>query len=198
MSSSTPIVTLAELPALVRGLADKIRRAGFAPDVIVYVESGARLPAVRLCGELRLGGVPVKARRLGHGIKRLLAPLARWLPRGVMNAMRRCEEGSGVHARTGRRVEFPVEYDFRGKAVLVLDDAADTGGTLVAVKQALIGRGADAGRLRCAVLAATTPPGRAQVDFYVLELNSVLPWSTDSAERRAAQALMAGAKPPSP
>lgn len=198
MHAPTPIVTLAELPELTGRLAEKIRRAGFAPDVIVYVESGARLPAVRLCGELGLGAVPVQARRLGHGVKRWLAPLARWLPRGVMNAMRRCEERSGVHARTGRSVEFPVDYDFRGKAVLLLDDAADTGGTLIAVKQALIGRGADAGRLRCAVLAATTTAGRAQVDFHVLELNSVLPWSTDSVERRAAQALMAGEKPPSP
>lgn len=189
---------MAELPAFMGRLADKIRRSGFAPDVIVYVESGARLPAAHLCGELRLGAVPVRAGRPGRGIKRLLAPLARALPRGLTNALRRVEESSGVHARTGRRVEFPVAYDFRGRTVLVVDDAADTGGTLAAVKGALLGRGVESGRLRCAVLAATTPPGRAQADFYVLELNSVLPWSTDSAERRTALALMAEAKLPAP
>ncbi len=191
-------MTLADLPGLVTRLAEKIRHAGFTPDVIVYVESGARLPAVQLCGDLRCGAVPVQAKRLGNDIKRLMAPLADWLPRYLKNTLRRWEERSGLHARTGRNVEFPVDYDFRGKAVLLLDDAADTGRTLITVKQALIERGADAARLRCAVLAATTPPGRAQVDFYLLELNSVLPWSTDSRERCAAQRLMANARIPAP
>jgi hypoxanthine phosphoribosyltransferase len=194
----TPVVTLEELPGLVARLAEKIRQSGFSPDVIVFVESGARLPAVQLCSELRCGAVPVGAQRLGTGIKRLLAPLAHWLPRSLLNGMRRCEERSGLHGRTGRKVDFPVDYNFCGKAVLLLDDAADSGRTLVAVKQALILRGADADRLRCAVLAATTPPGRAEVDFYLSELNSVLPWSTDSAERRVAQLLMAKAQIPSP
>jgi len=37
--------------------------------------------------------------------------------------------------------------------------------------------------VKVAVLAATTPAGRAAVDFFVLEKNSRMPWSSDSDER---------------
>lgn len=198
LSTATPIVTLAELPSLMARLAEQIRASGFVPDVVVCVESGARLPAALLCGELGVGAVSVRARRMGHALKALAAPLVGLLPRSWSNALRRFEERSGVHARGDRRVEFLSDHDFRGQAVLVVDDAADTGGTLAAVKRALIGRGTDPGSLRCAVLTATTPPGRAQADYHVLELNSVLPWSADSAERREALARMKEIKLPAP
>jgi hypoxanthine phosphoribosyltransferase len=198
VSSSTPVVSLTELSELIQRLSEKVRAAGFQPDVLVYIETGARLPAWELCRELGVGAIPVVARRRGHALKRWMAPLARLLPRSIMDAMRRAEERSGVHARTGRRVVFPVAYDFRNKAILLVDDAADTGGTLVAVRQELVQRGADVARLRTAVLAATTPAGRARVDFYMLDRNSVLPWSSDSCDRKEAQALMAKVNLPSP
>ena len=37
--------------------------------------------------------------------------------------------------------------------------------------------------MKVAVLAATTAAGRAAVDFFVLEKNSRMPWSSDSDER---------------
>lgn len=193
-NSRNPVVSLAEIPALVSKLAALVRASGYSPDLIVYVESGARLPAAQLCSEFKIGGVAVRARRPGHGLKRRLAPLARYLPRAITNALRRLEERSGVHGRTTRVVEFLMEVDFLGRAILVVDDAADTGGTLRAVKAALLSRGADPARLRSAVLAATTPRGRAESDFYVTERNSVLPWSSDSAELPVAEALMAQCK----
>lgn len=189
-SSSLPVVALAEIPALMGLLVERIRRAAFAPDLVVYVESGARLPAASLCGALGVAAIPVRAQRRGRGFKRLLAPLIRVLPRSVTNGLRRLEERIGLHARTGRKVELRERCDLRNRNILLLDDAVDTGRTLAAVKAELVHRGADPARLRSAVLAATTPAGRMQVDFYVLDRNSVLPWSSDSAERREAERLM--------
>lgn len=191
-------MTLTELPALAAELAARVRAAGFRPDLLVYIESGARLPAWELGRALGIRAVAVEARRPGHRLKRLLAPLTGILPRSLTDALRRMEERSGVHRRTGRRVALPQGADFRGKAILLLDDAADTGITLAAVKQALISRGADSARLRTAVLAATTPAALAQVDFHLLTRNSVLPWSPESRERSTARALMRQRRPPAP
>ncbi len=197
-STSHPVVTLAELPALVAELARRIRVAGFRPDILLYVEEGARLPAVALCRELGLKAVPVIARRRGHGLKKIMAPLIAIMPRTLTNLLRRAEERSRVHAQGGRTVIWP--HDFAGPTgnILLLDDAADTGGTLAAVKTTLVHRGIEAACIRTAVLCATTEAGRAQADFYVLERNCVLPWSPDSAECKAALTLMAGTRPPMP
>jgi hypoxanthine phosphoribosyltransferase len=197
-TSSVPVITLAQLPALVAELARRIRAAGFQPELLVYIETGARLPAAWLAREFPVGAVPVVARRRGHGLKKLLAPLAPLVPRAVLDSFRRAEAGSGVHRRGGRSVTFARACDFRDRNILLVDDAADTGGTLRAVKAALVGRGADPARVRCAVLAATTDTGRAEADFFVSGQNSVLPWSTDSLERVAAQALMARTHLPGP
>lgn len=185
-TTPNPTVALAELPALVESLVGRIRTAGFQPDLVVYIESGARLPAAMVCGLFGVGGVPVIARRRGHLLKRLLAPLTRVVPRCFLDALRRAEERSGVHARSGRTVLFPEEVEFQCRDILVLDDAVDTGVTLKSVKMALIARGADPARLRSAVLAATTDAGRSQTDFHVLERNCVFPWSADSRERSIA------------
>lgn len=192
--TSHPVVTLAELPALMAELAQRIRATDFRPDILVYVEEGARLPAEALCRELALKAVPVVARRRGHGLKKRLAPLVMLLPRAVTNALRRIEERSRIHAQGDRELAWPHECDWTGRRILLLDDAADTGGTLRAVKADLLRRGVEVTRLRTAVLTATTPAGRSQADFYVLERNCVLPWSPDSNERKRAQALMAAMK----
>jgi hypoxanthine phosphoribosyltransferase len=162
------------------------------------VEEGARLPAEALCRELGLKAVPVVARRRGHNLKKRLAPLVMLLPRAVTNALRRIEERSRVHAQGDRKLAWPHACDWTRRRVLLLDDAADTGGTLGAVKAELVRRGVEATRLRTAVLTATTPSGRSQTDFYVLERNCVLPWSPDSRERKQALALMDAVKLPRP
>jgi hypoxanthine phosphoribosyltransferase len=196
--TSHPVVTLAELPALMAELARRIRATGFRPDILVYVEEGARLPAEALCRELGLKAVPVVARRRGHGLKKRLAPLVMLLPRALTNALRRVEERSRVHAQGRRDVSWPNDHEWKGRSILLVDDAADTGGTLQAVKAELVRRGADATSLRTAVLTATTPAGRRQSDFYVLERNCVLPWSPDSKERKKTLELMGAVKLPRP
>jgi hypoxanthine phosphoribosyltransferase len=197
-STSHPVVTLAELPALVAELARRIREAGFRPDIVVYVEEGARLPAEALCRELGLKAVPVVARRRGHGLKKLAAPLIAILPRSVTNWLRQAEENSRIHARGDRAVHWPHPQKWTGRNILLIDDAADTGATLQAVKAALGRLGAGPDRIRSAVLCATTETGRAQADFHVLDRNCVLPWSPDSPERSQALARMNGAELPAP
>jgi hypoxanthine phosphoribosyltransferase len=189
-------VTLAELPALARELADRVRAAKFQPDLIVYVETGARLLAWELCRELGLKAVAVEAARPGRGIKRIFAPLAAMLPRWMNQGLRRAEEWLGVHRFTPRQVILPAGGAWRNRSVLLVDDAADTGCTIKAVRTALQGCEDPPAQVRTAVLGATTPAALAVVDFFLFDYNRCLPWSSDSVEREEAQRLWAARRPP--
>jgi hypoxanthine phosphoribosyltransferase len=189
-------VRLAELPALARELADRVRAAKFQPEVIVYVETGARLLTWELCRELGVKAVAVEAARPGRGIKRVLAPLASVLPRWLNQGLRRAEEWFGVHRCTPRQVILPPGAAWRNRAVLLVDDAADTGRTIKAVREALQGCEDPPASLRTAVLGATTPAALAVVDFFLFDYNRCLPWSSDSVEREEAQRLWAVRRPP--
>ncbi|HEV8073875.1 MAG TPA: phosphoribosyltransferase [Opitutaceae bacterium] len=186
-------VRLAELPALARELADRVRAAKFQPDLIVYVETGARLLAWELCRELGVKAVAVEAARPGRGLKQVFAPMASVLPRWASQGLRWAEERLGVHRLTPRQVVLPPGAAWRDRSVLLVDDAADTGRTIKAVRAAL----QDAAQVRTAVLGATTPAALAVVDFFLFDYNRCLPWSSDSVEREEAQRLWAVRRPPS-
>ena len=181
-----PVVRLADLPSLAAKLGGQIRHAGFAPDIIVYIETGARLFAHEVAPVLGVPLAPLWVKRTGHGVKRLLAPAITRLPVSIRDWLRRLEEGSGVHRVTQRRAYMPGTTLVTGKRVLVLDDASDTGRTIKLARELMVERGAASDAVRTAVLAATTPAGRAAVDFYVLDRNCRMPWSTDSEERNLA------------
>ncbi len=190
-----PVVRLAELPGLAEKLATSVRASGFAPEVIVYIETGARLLAHELGARFTISVVPVWVQRSGQGLKQKLAPFAARLPVAVRDALRRAEEISGVHRVTRRRAKMAVTASLAGKRVLLVDDASDTGRTLAAARELLRAGGVAASDLRTAVLAATTPRGRAAADFFVFDRNCRMPWSADSEERAAAGARAAQLAP---
>jgi len=177
-----PVVRLAELPGLAAELAERVRAGGFRADVVVYIETGARLLAHEVGRELGVEIVPMWVSRGGSGLKQKVAPLVAKTPVWLRDGLRRLEEWSGVHRHTRRRAALAHGVELAGKRVLLLDDAADTGRT-IGVARELVKREGGAGEVKVAVLAATTPAGRAAVDFFVLEKNSRMPWSSDSDER---------------
>ena len=77
------------------------------------------------------------------------------------------------------------EVDLAGRDILIVDDAADSGSSMMAARSWVIGRGADPGRIRTAVLTATTAMGRSAVDYALSGDNCRFPWSSDSAEYAA-------------
>lgn len=186
-----PVVRLAELPALAGELLARVRAGGFAPERIVYVETGARLLAHALGERLGVPVAPVWVRRGGHDFKQKLAPLAARLPVAVRDALRRAEESSGVHRLTRRRAAMGAGPTLAGKRVLLVDDATDTGRTLAVARELVLAGGVAAADLRTAVLAATTPRGQAAADFYLFDRNCRMPWSADSDEQAEAAARAA-------
>ncbi len=172
-------------------MAERVRAAGFAPELVVYVETGARLFAHELAGVMGLPVVPIWVRRGGHGLKQRLAPWVVRLPVGVRDGLRWLEEVSGVQRMTRRRATLPATESLVGRRVLLLDDAADTGRTIRAARELILAAGVRAENLRSAVIAATMAEGREAVDFYLLDKNHRMPWSADSDERVEAERLAA-------
>ena len=182
-----PVLRLAKLPTLAGELATRVRASGFEPEVVVYVETGARLLAHELGGRLGVPILPVWVRRGGHGFKRHLAPLASRLPVTVRDWLRRAEEFSGIHRLTRRAAAMDEAVLLRGKRVLLVDDACDTGRTIGVARDLVCTRGAASADVRTAVLAATTATAHAAVDFYLFDHNCRMPWSADSDERAEAE-----------
>lgn len=188
---SIPAIRLAELPALAERLAAEVRVRGFTPDVVVYVETGARLLARELGRVLVKPFVPITVSRGGRGLKRLLAGVAARLPVGVRDWLRKVEERSHIHRLTKRRASFDHASAVAGRRVLLIDDAADTGRTIEVARAMLVSCGGASGDIMTAVLAATTPRAQRAVDVYLFTRNSRMPWSADSDEFDEATRLAA-------
>ena len=193
-TGTVPVVKLAEIPRLARELAERVKAGGYRPDVLVHIETGARLIAAEVAREMGVENVPMWVRRGGTGLKLKVAPLVARLPVGLRNRLRKLEESSGVHRHTSRVAALPQGVAFAGKRVLLLDDAADTGRTIAVARELLRGKGG-AAEVKVAVLAATTEAGRGEVDFFLLEKNSRMPWSSDSEERVTAERRMEELRP---
>lgn len=186
-ASTIPVVTLAQLPELAAELAKQVRSGGFQPEFVLYIETGARLIAHEFAPLLGVPLAPMWVRRGGQGLKQRMAPVMERLPVWVRDGLRRLEERSGLHRVTSREVRLPLHLSLAGRRVLLLDDAADTGRTMQVAREAIVARGVAADDLKMAVLAATTPRARSAVDFFVLNRNCRMPWSSDSDERREAE-----------
>lgn len=183
------IVRIAQLPELAAELERHVRAAGFAPEVIIYLETGARLIAHELGTRFGLPLFGIAVRRGGYGLKRKLAPVAARLPVWLRDCARRIEQFSGIHRYTSRTTSVPPGLMIAGRRVLLVDDAADTGRTLETARKILMSAGVSYDDLRTAVLAATTPRGRAVSDFYLFDCVCRMPWSSDSEERGEAEAI---------
>jgi hypoxanthine phosphoribosyltransferase len=130
------------------GLADKIRKSGFEPDVIVGVSRGGWPPA------------------------RVLSDLMD----NPNLANVRAEFYLGVAETKGEpTLTQPVSVDVAGKKVLVVDEIADTGKSLKLVKEHILERGA--GEVKIATVYYK-PWSVVKPDYYEKETSCwvVFPW----------------------
>jgi len=91
-----------------RRLSERIKKAGFQPDIIIGLARGGWVPARNLCDFL--------------GVKDLVSlKMEHW----------------GVTATPDgdAKVRFPIRMDLSGKKALIVDDCSDTGKSLVEAKR---------------------------------------------------------------
>lgn len=182
-------VTLDVLPELMAGLHAQVVR-DFPVDVVVYLEEGARVPALHLarCGEWPV--LPLRIQRPDSRWKRLARPILGRLPAAATAWLRQREANKKFHRRAPRVLAAGTpRADLAGRRVLIFDDAADSGSSLLMARAWVEECGARREDVRTAVITVTTPLGREVVDFTLFEGLCRFPWSADSAEERAHAAL---------
>lgn len=147
---SFELLTIDEVYDHLIELATKIKESNAKIDLIVGISRGGLLPARILCDLLSISEIKIVYATLYSGIgERMAEPI--------------------VESRVD-------EADVKGKSVLLVDDVADTGKTLLAVERHLIEKGAS--RVYKAVLYRK-PWCKASVDFYVRETSAwvIFPWA---------------------
>lgn len=132
-------------------VSKKIKDAGFKPDAIVAIARGGWVPARILCDFLNVRDL--------YSVK--------------------TEHWGMVATETGEaRITHPLNVDFSGKNVLIVDDVADTGETVELVAEHV--RNLNAKEVRIAVIDFKHT-SKFEPDFFASEMKEwkwvVYPWS---------------------
>jgi phosphoribosylpyrophosphate synthetase len=183
METNIKDITLDELGGLTETLLHKMRSSYFEPDLVIYLETGARLLASHFHRLTGVQAIPLTIQRSGHGGKARIARLLRSLPRFFQDGLRRVERQFSLRRSSKRKIASAPEIDLSGKRVLILDDAADSGRTLLLAKQWVLENGGFLDGLRIATIAVTQPQSKEMVDFWIYAQLCRFPWSSDSRER---------------
>ena len=134
--------TWPEIQRLCEEVAEQVRRSGFKPDVIVAVGRGG-FPPARIISDVldvrRVASITVEYYR------------------------------AVGETKAEPRVVFPLNADVRGKRVLIVDDVADTGHSLLAVKKVVEEAGAS--EVRVATLHYK-PWSVIKPDYYARETDA--------------------------
>ncbi len=141
-----------DIQNLCKILAEKIKRSGFKPDVIVAIARGGWVPARILCDLLNVKEL--------YSVK---------------------TEHWGIVATPDEkaRITQPLNVNLEGKNVLVVDDVADTGETIELVAEHV--RGFKPKEVKTAVIDYKKTTSKFVPDFYASEMKEwrwiVYPWS---------------------
>jgi len=135
------------------GLAERIIDSGYRVDVIIAIARGGLVPS-RILAD-RLGVVDVISLKVEH-----------W----VQTASRNPEA----------RIKYPYTVDLSGKNVLVVDDIADTGDSLILAKD-YAKRSFNPKEIRTATLQVIVQTTKYVPDYYYLEVKDwawfMYPWN---------------------
>ncbi len=170
-------------------LADMAINDGFVPDIVIGIATGGvyvmdamrdRLEADFFSIRLQRPGTPAKQKVAGGIVTRL--------PQRVNNLLRICESRcydllSRVRRPRVPRVRLPeklVTAIQEKESVLIVDDAVDSGVTLLAVIEAVARVGKSA-NVRTAVLTVTRKRRLLTPDYYLYRDLVRFPWSADAS-----------------
>ncbi|MBD5313484.1 MAG: hypothetical protein HDS06_04580 [Bacteroides sp.] len=170
--------------AACRDLAREVAASGFTPSLIIGIRTGGEFVAREFvpffpASRLAIVSLHRPSTASKSPFRRVLASL----PRPVLDLMRVAESRllSLLPKRRVPRVELPGELTGAlSRRVLVVDDAADSGVTLLAIAEAVRRVRPDAD-IRTAVLTVTTASPAVVPDFALYRNRTLLrfPWSMD-------------------
>lgn len=147
------LVSWEEVVEWCRALADKIRESGWRPDVIVAIARGGYVPARLLCDFL--GIVDLLSIKVEHWIE-------------------------AAKAEAQARLRYSYVIDLSGKKVLIVDDIADTGDSIILAKK-FIEENWRPAEIKVATMQWISPVCKIKPDYYVDEVKEWIwyqyPWT---------------------
>lgn len=147
------LVTWDDVVFWCKELAKKIRSSGFKPDVIVAIARGGFAPARLLCDYLDV--VDLLSIKVEHWIE------------------------TGKHKEEAT-IKYPFDYDFSDKKVLIVDDIADTGKSIIVAKRHILEM-CKPSDLRVATMQLIPSTSLIVPDYYVDEVKEwtwyMYPWN---------------------
>ena len=172
-------------------LAKKVDESGYVPDHVLYVERVGLFAGheIARCFGCSISGI--LSSRSGTSFKSKAKVFLRYLPRPVTHFLRKFELKSNIHGvKKERNVGVENELPPKGKKLLVVDDAVDTGFSLKAVYDFLLAHGYERDEIRTAVLTTTQedPVWRPDISLFE-QVTFAFPWSYDSREYKASWEL---------
>lgn len=174
-------ILISDVENLALWLSKKIEK----PDLVVFVATGAFSLGQALAALYNVPVCEIKAARSGNSLKSMLTPVLKCLPKKWKLWLRTKEQNSGFHSsNASREVQFhPPVLDGAIKSILLVDDAVDTGHTILACRKELEKQYPQA-RVQVAALTVFDKSKQlVHVDHCLYE-NVILmgPWSNDSKE----------------
>lgn len=180
-------------------LAKMVAERGYRPDCVAYLAKGAWQIGKACAGYFRVPLVELTTHRTGEaakvGAQRVLAAL----PRCVRYCLRRIEldrrlscSGAGLQLKTvnlTNRFPFPLH----ARNVLLVDDAADSGSSLIAARGLLLEL-LENPTVKTAVVSSFLPARKAGAVDWSLHTDALLctPMSKDNRQFALASALYEG------
>ena len=167
-------------------LADKIRKAGYQPDLILGVQTGGAVIAEKVFSILGSKNSRLSfchpIRKSTSKKKSFLKDHLKKLPRFVLDFLRIIEY-KFLFNRNERRnfasIELPSDLsDY--KSILIVDDAVDSGATLKALTEKINAEYPEM-QIKTAALTVTGADSAYMPDFYIYNDKTLLrfPWSAD-------------------
>ncbi len=149
----TKLVSWDEIVDWSRGLAEKIRRSGYIPDVVIAVARGGYVPARLICDFLMINNlVSIQSQHWTEAAK----------------------------AEERAIIKFPYEVDLSGMKALLVDDIVDTGESLLLAKEFILKKWHPT-EVRIAVLQWISSAAKFRPDYYHLEVREWVwfqyPWT---------------------
>lgn len=150
---NTKKVTWDEVEEWSKTLSDKIRNSGWQPDIIVAISRGGYVPARLVCDRLVVGEL-------------VSLQVTHW-----PSAAQMAKEAG---------VKYPLNYDMAHKKVLIVDDIADTGESIIIAKDHLW-TSCRPDEVRVATLQWLSESSKVRPDFYTEEVKGWVwyqyPWT---------------------
>lgn len=165
-------------------LADAVHKDGFTPDHVLFVERAGLLIGDEIAKYFgcSIGGIATQ--RYGGTTKSKFKFILRYSPRVLTHFLRQIEVLSSFHEVQSERsivTEYPLPG--KGKKVLVVDDAIDTGYSIKAVIDYLLNEGYDRNLMRVAVITTTSKTPAFRADYSLFDqVICAFPWSYDSRQ----------------